>query len=97
MAQKDSDWFIESKWERVGSMVCEAVGLRSLSTSPTGAPGAPYFLKVYELSGPEVHGHALTCAEVVLRLAQAAGAVWRNLASDLLVADGEVQDHADHD
>jgi hypothetical protein len=61
MAQKDSDWFIESKWERVGSMVCEAVGLRSLSTSPTGAPGAPYFLKVYGLNGPEVRGHALTC------------------------------------
>ncbi len=32
--------------------------------------GAPYFLKVYGLSGPEVRGHALTCPVCLLKVHQ---------------------------
>jgi hypothetical protein len=37
--------------------------------SARSLPHALYFLKVYELSGPEVHGHALTCLRLDIRRA----------------------------
>jgi hypothetical protein len=33
------------------------------------SPGAPYFLKVYGLNGPEVRGHALTCLSLDIQRA----------------------------
>ena len=59
-----------SMWSLINGDVLtrpEWVGLGATQDSTKSLRRAPYFLKVYGLSRPEVHGHALECPRLDIR------------------------------